>query len=171
MSVINWLKKQAPGFGDLPPDDLNAIMHFSLLWSLFETRALNTNGNATAIVAAAKRWDDHSLLTQETFRAENKYFRDRYCKNEKFTFCFSSLHIECFNKKTQELVKRFLKNKCSHQWEAVAGLLLVIYRFRNNFFHGPKWAYDFRDQGNNFNHANAALMQAIELENARVAGQ
>jgi hypothetical protein len=161
MSVSDWLQRQTPGFSDLSSQERNAIMHFSLLWSLFEARALNTNGNAKAIVIAAKRWEDRSLLTQKTFHAENTYFRNRYYKNGKFTSHFCALHLH--PKHDLKLVKQFLKNECEHKWEVAAGLLIVIYRFRNHFFHGVKWAYDFRDQGNNFNHANAALMQAIEL--------
>ena len=44
MSAIDWLQENAPGFRDLTGEERNAIMHFSLLWSLFEAKALNTDG-------------------------------------------------------------------------------------------------------------------------------
>ncbi|HEX8678690.1 MAG TPA: hypothetical protein VF683_01920, partial [Chthoniobacterales bacterium] len=42
-------------------------------------------------------------------------------------------------------------------------LLLIILRLRNNLFHGVKWQYLLYDQFENFTHANAVLMPAIEL--------
>ena len=56
ISVIDWLQENAPGFRDLTGDERNAIMHFSLLWSLFEGGALNTHGNAKLISVVVERW-------------------------------------------------------------------------------------------------------------------
>ena len=44
----------------------------------------------------------------------------------------------------------------------VAVILIVIYRFRNNLFHGVKWEYELRGQLDNFNHANQVLMAAYD---------
>ena len=49
MNTIDWLCNNAPGFRDLSGGERDAIMQFSLLWSLFEARTLDTNGNADAI--------------------------------------------------------------------------------------------------------------------------
>ena len=38
----------------------------------------------------------------------------------------------------EELVRRFLKQERWHAWEGAAGLLIVVYRLRNNLFHGPE---------------------------------
>lgn len=40
-------------------------------------------------------------------------------------------------------------------------LLMVVYRLRNNLVHGPKWQDTFRDQHDNFRHANAFLRKAL----------
>jgi hypothetical protein len=37
-------------------------------------------------------------------------------------------------------------------------VLMIVWRFRNNLFHGEKWAYQLQDQLSNFTHANAVLM-------------
>ena len=40
MSPIDWLEKNASGFSNLSTIEINAIMHFSLLWGLFEGKIL-----------------------------------------------------------------------------------------------------------------------------------
>ena len=56
--------------------------------------------------------------------------------------------------------------ECHDAWEDAAGLLIVVYRLRNNLFHGLKWAYAIRGQHANFGNANTALARALELGNA-----
>ena len=41
-------------------------------------------------------------------------------------------------------------------------LLMIVWRLRNNLFHGAKWAYGLRDQRENFTHANSVLMRLLE---------
>ncbi|CCE97846.1 Hypothetical protein SFHH103_03354 [Sinorhizobium fredii HH103] len=39
---------------------------------------------------------------------------------------------------------------------------MIVWRFRNNLFHGEKWAYQLQDQLSNFTNANAVLMRLLE---------
>ncbi|MEN8132225.1 MAG: hypothetical protein ABFS45_19015 [Pseudomonadota bacterium] len=92
MNAIAWLDENAPGFRELSTEERNAIMEFSLLWSLFEAKALNTQGNATAILAASLRWAESDLLTVEMFEPALTYFRNRYYNGTDFTYHFDHLH-------------------------------------------------------------------------------
>jgi hypothetical protein len=56
-----------------------------------------------------------------------------------------------------------LKEKETSIGALVSALLIIVLRYRNNFFHGIKWAYGLRDQLNNFNNANLLLMKMIEI--------
>jgi len=38
--------------------------------------------------------------------------------------------------------------------DCVASLLIVVYGFRNNLFHGAKWGYELEGQLQNFTMAN-----------------
>ena len=46
--------------------------------------------------------------------------------------------------------------------ERVLTVLLLIWRLRNNLFHGEKWAYGLQGQLANFTHANVVLMRVLE---------
>ncbi len=43
------------------------------------------------------------------------------------------------------------------------GESLCVYGFRNNFFHGDKWAYELREHNQKFANANVILARSIEL--------
>jgi hypothetical protein len=51
--------------------------------------------------------------------------------------------------------------------EKLTALFIIVYRLRNNLFHGSKWAYSFKGQLENFTHAGTVLMRAIELFRAK----
>lgn len=161
MNAIDWLCDNAPGFRELSADERNAIMEFSLLWSLFEAKSLNTHGNAATILAAARHWAERGLLTAQTFEPALSYFRDRYYGDAEFTYHFEHLHFRRADR--QELVESVLKGEDRNLAEIAAALLIIVYRYRNNLFHGVKWAYEIRGQYENFTYANTVLMQAIKL--------
>jgi len=42
------------------------------------------------------------------------------------------------------------------------GCLVIIYRLRNNLFHGDKWSYNLQGQYENFTKANEFLMALMD---------
>ena len=162
MNAINWLECNAPGFLDLSKGERDAIMHFSLLWSLFEARALDTHGNAGAIVEATKQWATKGLLTDGAFEQQLSYFQSRYYADGAFTEHYHHLNLGKADR--CDLVERVLKHETKSLDDVAAALLIVVYRFRNNLLHGVKWAYEIHGQQENFTHANSILMKAIDLQ-------
>jgi len=161
MNPVEWLSARAPGFSGLSHEERDAIMHFSLLWSFFESEVLNTQASAASILRVAQSWERSGRLAAAAFDASLRYFRARYFQNGKATEHFADLHLR--GNDNQPLVEAVLSGKATSPAENAAAVLIVVYRFRNNLFHGVKWAYGIRDQIGNFTHANAALMRAIEL--------
>lgn len=161
MNAIDWLRSKAPGFNELSEEERAAIMDFSLLWSFFEAKALHTNASANAIIALAHEWASNGRLSILPFGQSLAYFRDRYFQNDAATEHFEGLHLR--RNDSPELVEAVLKGYNTNPTDCVAALLIVVFRLRSNLFHGVKWAYGIRGQFNNFIHANAALMAALEL--------
>lgn len=136
-------------------------MHFALLWSFFEAKVLNSNGSAKSIVEVSKRWETDRRLTTEMFSDCLVYFRRRYFQNNDFTNHFADLKFRSRDK--QPLVEAVLKGENENVADTVAALLIIVYRLRNNLFHGEKWADELKGQLDNFTHANALLMLALDL--------
>ena len=164
---IDWLCANAPGFDSLTQEERNAIMHFALLWSFFEAKVLGAQACAKSIVEVSKRWESEARLKPESFSNYLSYFQRRYFKNGKFTDRFDSLRFRKNDNK--ELVEAVVKGETKNIGEIAAALLIIVYRLRNNLFHGEKWAYGINGQLDNFTNANSLLMLALELHRSSVS--
>lgn len=163
MNPIDWLCEKAPGFKDLSNDERAAIMHFSLLWSLFEAEALNTNASANNILALIRKWESDGRLNPTSFAPGLVYFRNRYFNHATVTEHFDGLHLR--QNDSPELVGAVVKGENTNPADCVAALLIIVFRLRSNLFHGVKWAYGIHGQLDNFKNANSTLIAALETNN------
>jgi hypothetical protein len=159
MNPTEWLELTVPGFRELPREDREAIFQFALLWSLFEAKALQTRASAHSILALVHERAAQNRLTAQAFEPSLLYFRERYFANGTATQHFAGLHLRAND--NPGLVQQVLEGVNNNPADSVAALLIVIYRLRNNLFHGVKWAYGIQGQRANFENANAALMIAF----------
>jgi len=141
MSAMDWLLQKAPGFSALTDTERVATMEFSLLWSLFEHRALGDHASASLIETMAKRWLAAGTLNAATFEPTLSYFRERYFQNGAETHHFQ--HLRLHKADRPDLVRSVLSGASVGVAEDCAVVFIVVYRFRNNLFHGEKWAYEF----------------------------
>ena len=136
-------------------------MHFLFLWSLFESEALKRRGGVNVLVTVARRWAENDLLAEIPFEPQLANFRSRYFRNGAFTNRFDHLNLRKGDR--PDLVRKVLASETAANSEIAAAVLIIVFRFRNNLFHGEKWEYRLHGQLENFNHANAILMHSIEL--------
>lgn len=159
MNPIDWLCAKAPGFSDLSEDERAAIMHFLLLWSFFEAEALDTSATANSILVFVHKKASKGRLDIAPFSTSLAYFRDRCFNQGIVTEHFGGLNLR--SNDSPELVRAVLKGENANDADTVSALLIVIFRLRNNLFHGCKWNYGIRGQLDNFTNANTALMAAL----------
>ena len=88
------------------------------------------------------------------------YFRRRYFLADPPQGRFSSLKVA---ENKREFVEKVLRGEDNDPMRCTTALLFVVYRLRNNLFHGEKWVYDLRDQKANFEQANKTLIGALEI--------
>jgi len=62
----------------------------------------------------------------------------------------------------EPLVVSVLKGENNNPADIVGALLIIVFRLRNNLFHGAKWAYGIAGQLDNFSNANEVLMAALD---------
>ncbi|MBA8903180.1 hypothetical protein [Phyllobacterium sp. P30BS-XVII] len=157
---IQWLLLRAPGFAALPEEDRAAIFNFTFLWSLFEAQIMGAFARADLICAKVDEWREAGTLHADEYDAELGYFRQRYFANGDFTHHF--LHLKLRPADQPALVRSVIDGSNSDPRDRLLTLLLIVWRFRNNLFHGEKWTYRLQDQLQNFAHANAVLMRLLE---------
>lgn len=155
-----WLEARAPGFANLPSADRHAIFDFAFLWSLFEARAMGNFATANGIRERIDAWATEGTLRADAYDSELSYFRDRYFANGALTYRFEYLNLRRADHPA--LVQAVIEGRNNDPRDRMLCLLMIVWRLRNNLFHGEKWAYELRDQRDNFGHANSVLMRILE---------
>tara|TARA_R110001606_G_scaffold8255_2_gene36165 strand:+ start:7737 stop:8246 length:510 start_codon:yes stop_codon:yes gene_type:complete len=166
--IIGWLRDKAPGFDQLSDDELEAISDFSLLWSLFEARILNFSGSARAICRAVDDWRASGVFDAEVLNEELAGFRQHYFANGDFTHHFDHLHLR--DNDFEQVVRAVIDGTDNDPRDRVVAILIIVFRFRNNLFHGVKWQYNLAGQKANFAIANATLVKVLERYGALADG-
>lgn len=146
---------KVPGFANLSQDERDAIDDFSFLWSLFEGTEMNRHCSVQTIRQYVINLDQQGRLLNFDCDMYLGYLKDRYFKNGQLTEYFPHLHLERNHNPTE--VMEALSIEDATKIVRVIGCLIVVYRLRNNLFHGEKWLYQLQDQKNNFTYANEFL--------------
>jgi hypothetical protein len=161
MTPIEWLEAHAPGFRELQQPEREAIEHFALLWSLFEANVLGNSASSRAIVEVTASWQGR--IHADLIRPHLAYFSQRYFKDGSFTDHFRGPYgLNLRNNDEPKLVEAVLAGSVDDPYQVLAALLVIVYRLRNNLFHGMKWAYGLANQLGNFENANALLIIALD---------
>lgn len=166
--VMEWLQYKAPGFNQLSDEELEAVSDFSFLWSLFEARILDSSGSAGRIRRAVHDWHASGMLEADALDEELAYFRQRYFANGHFTYHFDHLHLR--RNDFEEVVRAVIDGTDNDPRNRVIAILILVFRFRNNLFHGLKWQYYLADQKDNFATANSVLVKVLEKHDPTIAG-
>ena len=159
--TLEWLSLRAPGFVELSEDEKNVIVDFSFLWSLFESTKLNGNCNVKTIRDYVVSLGQNGQLQALVFEPYLEYLKNRYYINGDVTEYFNGLHLNRSGNPVEVITA--LSNEDASKEEQVIGCLIILYRLRNNLFHGEKWQYQLQGQFNNFLQANGFIKNLMKL--------
>ncbi len=159
--TLDWLSEKAPTFGGLSEREKTAIMDFALLWSFFESRCLSNNASIHKIRDYVQQLPEPAVNAVEIERI-TAYFRARYMENGEYTQRYQYLRLER-SRNPQEVSKMLLGEAGGR--EALTGCLVILYRYRNNLFHGEKWENEVQGQQENFGRATLLLRQLMDQNN------
>ena len=158
-----WLNEKLVGWKELANQEKKAIRDFPVLWSFFELRATGQNGNwpnATPERICKAIESLNANIEIEMLQQAKQYFSERYFQHGKPQHAYLKLGVKQGDKESVEVA---LLCKDVEAKPLLLGLLLIVNRLRNNFLHGEKAAYSFKNQQDNFRHASNVLMYAIAL--------
>lgn len=154
-----WLMERVPSFRELPAQDRGEIVAFAFLWSLFEARIMDNSATAQTIRLKVDEWQAEGTLEADQYDPDLSYFCNRYFADGSPTHHFGNLHLRA--RDHPGLVRQVIEGANTDPRDRLLALLMIVWRIRNNLFHGEKWAYGLRDQSGNFHHANAVLMRVL----------
>ena len=158
ITVIAWLKNYFDK-KELKDKNLEPILHFSLLWNLFEhtfpPEQKEPYNERLRYLAA----EYHKYISEETLNVIYSYFKKRYIIGNEINVLFDKL---LFKKKEYEECQKILLSDNPHKEDRLKCVLLIIYRFRNNLFHGNKNPKTLNLYSAQFKVINKFLMSYIE---------
>ena len=157
---LEWISDFLSLDRKLSGDEVENIRNFSLLWNLFEGLICNNYATVNAMENAVLNLQKRDKLEIDDYSNFLKYFANRYVENGETNHYFARLNFRHNDKR--ELVEPVLKGDETAPEKVLLSLLIIIYRYRNNLFHGIKSIYDLPNQIENFRNANQLLMVFME---------
>ncbi|MDD4971609.1 MAG: hypothetical protein PHT07_19455 [Paludibacter sp.] len=151
--MIHWINNR---FGtNYSEVDLNEIKNFTLLWNIYENTIFNTRFSINRLETEINRRN----LDFQPFQVCFEYFQNRYIENNDINQRFPYLNFRQNDK--EQLVRNVLLGLENSDNDKILTLGIVVYRLRNNLFHGIKDYHNLNGQADNFTHANIFIQQFL----------
>lgn len=148
-----------PEYNELDEQDISSIQKFTFLWSYFEFKLLGTNASPKKISDLVESWYSEGKLDNKIWTHALDYFKNRYIDDGKTNYRFEALLLR--SRDNPKLVEEVLLGNEKHPVKCFVATLTIIYRFRNNLFHGMKWQYNIQDQRENFDASSCLIGECI----------
>ena len=161
--VFRWLQSYFES-DKINEDDIPDVLHFSLMWNLFEAKVCeelndySPNRFIEKMESFIREFPRMNSLVNENPNTLC-YFRERYTDEGKVNGKFYCLRIN--NHKWEQLVQSVLEGNETER--VVLALLIIIYRLRCHFFHGIKPFSELKGQNINFKEANIFLSKILDF--------
>jgi hypothetical protein len=157
----SWIMGCCPGADALRPETLDVVSNFTLVWNLFENTLCNNKAKVSTFDDIAKTIAQRGL--PDDVKAGVRFWANRYRTGSKFNDLFADLNFRRDDK--QDHVEAVLSGLRNDPHSQLLAVMIIVYRLRNNLFHGLKSIPTLNDQVSNLNmacRALAAIVQASE---------
>ncbi|QJQ03422.1 hypothetical protein C798_25255 [Herbaspirillum rubrisubalbicans Os34] len=139
-----------------------------MLWTYFEAQVCGTKAGAPLLLNIAKDVATAEYFDPAALKKAMAHFRNRYLENGQPSYHFD--HLNFREEKYAKKVLAILSSDGSDPVQELQAALLIVFRYRNNLFHGIKWAYQLSGQKTNFSRAIDLLKSVIPVA-VRVRGR
>lgn len=157
MKVSDWIRQNIRHSVQLEPDTLEVVSDFTLMWSIFEASEAHNENVVDQIGVLSKRVARY--MPTDAIDSQLVYWSKRYIHESGEPT--EHFHYLYFREASQiEKSLGVLRNKETSFEDKIEVCLLIVYRYRNNLFHGIKDITLLNSQGENLRNA-IELLQII----------
>ncbi len=135
------------------------IFNFAMIWNLFEDRCMDNFAKISKVDNLVEGLISINNLEVDTIF---DYFKDRYKIFDNIYVTENLLWKEHEYTYRNFVIEKFRDTQCSHQ-DKIKAVLYIIFRLRNNLFHGEKDIAIINEQKQTFVLVNKFLMDLITL--------
>ena len=167
MKTNDWLKTFFKTDNEnINYEKIENVKNFAILWNLFERYFCDKKADLNVISEKIRKLNESGYTFPSKISGEYyDYFRNRYITHDNTNAIFESLNFRQtagdMNHKSN--LKNILLSDDSTNDKKVLACLIIIYRFRNNLFHGSKNIATIDNQEENFKVANEIIMIFLEF--------
>ncbi|WP_156480651.1 hypothetical protein [Thauera humireducens] len=152
-----WITENMCGGTRLRPETSTAVANFTLMWNLFEDVVCGNHANVRTFEMLAAR------LAEAPIAEDNlavlcdclAFWTFRYREPEGFSARFADLRFRANDQR--EVVEGVLLGTHGGLNEKLLSLMVIVYRLRNNLFHGLKTIDMLNKQVQNLDTASRCL--------------
>jgi hypothetical protein len=159
----NWFSSHCTGARNLSPETLRIVTNFALLWNLFEGLLCDNHAGIAAFEDISKQISVRGVAPPDLANAI-AFYQFRYVGPEGMRPRFNGLNFRRNDRR--ELVEEVLLGADTKFESQLMSLLIIVYRLRNNLFHGLKSIDMLNDQGQNLDMACRVLASILELSDS-----
>jgi hypothetical protein len=159
-SAKHWIATNCRGGHALKHDSVDVVSSFTLMWDIFEGAVCSNHANILAFKKRANKIAQRRLLPQD-IEDGVRFWRQRYVTGAKLNNQFERLNFrppDC-----REHVEAVLRSEKDDPESRLLAVMIVIYRLRNNLFHGLKEIDTLNDQLPNLTMACRVLAAIVEV--------
>ena len=153
---LPWVNEYTQTAMPIDEATFGPILHFSLMWNLFERDACGREANPPNIEKSVQSAFADGKLNPDVFQEHLVYFQNR-AQREDMTIDRYLDALKLTNTKARTLVRGVLAGTLSDPNNVVHALLLIAHRIRNNLFHGEKEVAYLHSQVDLFHTVNSLL--------------
>ncbi len=155
IDLIQWINSR---YGTNHTDeDISPVRDFTLLWNIFEREVCDRSFR----IEIVRRLINENNIQYENFRENYEYFFNRYVTNGQTNERFNSLNLR--ENDRPQFVQETLLDPNSNESHKILTCIIIVYRLRNNLFHGNKYIETINNQKENLINAINILVSFLNL--------
>jgi hypothetical protein len=164
-SAKNWINTNCFGGDTLKRATVDVVSNFTLMWNLFEGIVCDNHADIRAFEKVAEKIAQRASLFPEIEEGV-RFWSARYFTGARFNDLFQGLHFR--PRDCREHVEAVLRSEKNDPQSQVLSVMIIIYRLRNNLFHGLKTIDTLNNQVPNLTMACRALAAIMQASHAPI---
>jgi hypothetical protein len=161
-NATKWIAQNTLGGTEISAEATEVIASFTTMWNFFESTLCDNRASFAAFARVCTRFEPNKLTPASTQALDSclAFWQFRYRTPQGFGPRFEAL---CFRPNDQRKhVEAVLKGDASDPQSKLLALMIIVYRLRNNLFHGLKTLDMLNDQVQNLTTASRCLAAVLE---------
>ncbi|MFP9230774.1 hypothetical protein [Pectobacterium cacticida] len=160
--TADWIARNTFRGTRLSREAQEAVSAFTMMWNFFESTLCENRASLAAFDRALENFNAYETA-DEVKNSINEclyFWRARYITPHGFGERFDGLYFRASDRRQH--VERVLNGQLDAPTAQLLALMIIVYRLRNNLFHGLKSIDMLNEQVDNLNIATKCLAAILE---------